>query len=729
MALAALLVRIGADLSDLNKGLTQADRDIQKFGKKLTKMGGALSKNLTAPILGVGAALGAAAINVGSFADSLLDLVDQTGLSAKTLQEFRHVANVAGVESDVLAMAAIKLTTAMQSGGEQSKQLSGALSKLGLSATTAGGGLVSMDTLLPQIVGKLQGVSDVTTRNAIAADIFGKSWAELAPVLGLGAGAMEKARKEANALGLVMSDKDLQAADDFRRGLGTLKETMGAIVREIGVGVLPIMQGLVKLLQENVVPAVRSVVQWFNDLSPTTKIVIGVVAGLAAAIGPLLAALGGIMAIWPLIVAGFTAATGPIGGIILAIGGLTAAGIALWKNWDRVKLQFVLAWTAMKDAAFTAIGGILNVLVALTSKIPLVGDKVLDLKTRFDELAQKSLLDAMDTIGKLEDKINSSATATVTLTGAVTKLGHALAGLPKNISLPGASSTRIGRITPDNPNGAMGPNPNGPFVFTDEMRSGLKPKNITAENHFQQKPGIGSAVMGQMPQIVQAFAEFGPMAAILPVISGAMEKLGPVIEKLIEPLVEVGRIVGDALAPVLEMLAPVVDLVVKLFTVGLEPALKVVVTGFSYFIESLGWVIKGIGTLLDSLPFVSAKGIINAGQAMMDAARAARRNAQASEKATDGLNQLASALTNIPHILNVNALRHLIAGGGGGGGGGGITPGGGGGGTGFPGVTYGNVYITVPGAGDPAAVAENVGRVLEQKRSRGGTSRVVLATA
>lgn len=43
MALASLVVKIGADLSDLNKGLTEADRDVKKLGQSM-------SGNLTAPI-------------------------------------------------------------------------------------------------------------------------------------------------------------------------------------------------------------------------------------------------------------------------------------------------------------------------------------------------------------------------------------------------------------------------------------------------------------------------------------------------------------------------------------------------------------------------------------------------------------------------------------------------------------------------------------------------------
>lgn len=249
--------------------------------------------------------------------------------------------------------------------------------------------------------------------------------------------------------------------------------------------------------------------------------------------------------------------------------------------------------------------------------------------------------------------------------------------------------------------------------------------------------GGGGSEMGQM---VQAFASFGPMAAILPVINGAMEKLGPAFHKLIEPLIELGGTIGEILAPVFEMLAPLVQLTAATFKV-FEPVLKMVVKGFSYLMQGLGMVVKAVGKLIDSLPFVKAKGIIRAGQEMIDAARAARRNADATDKATDAVEKFASSLSNIPRVLNVNALRHMVTGGGGGsdGGGGGkqwwkrrgpgMSPGGPMDTGGSVPVNVGTVNININGAGDPRQVAEEVGRVIERTGSRGGLSRLQVALA
>ena len=765
------MVRIGADLTGLNKGLDQVTRDVQRVGKRLTKLGGTLTSNLTVPIVAVGAAFVAAAIHVGKFADVLLDLRDQTGLSTGTLQEFRHVALIAGVDSDTLATAAIKLTTAMSSGDEQTKDLSTALTKLGLSATDSAGKIVSMNTLLPSIIGKLQGVTDITTRNTLAADIFGRSWAELAPILSLGAGGMERARTEARSLGLVMSEEGLEGADKFRAALGTLTSSFAAIVREIGVGVIPVMESLVKVLQATVIPAVRGVVAWFTKLSPAVKITIGVIAGLAAAMGPLLVALGTVLAFLPLLKVGFLAAfTGPIGLAVLAIGTLIVAGTQLIVHWDFVKGQFILAWAAMRDAVIQTARAILLSAALKATPFPGLQTKILELRAELERFAEDALaktgaaLVALDlkaipvitTLGVVEGAVTTITTKVDRMTAALQRMAAEAerAGFALRTNVFDASGDRTGvgasiqragfgkkaaPFTPGDP--VMGLPPG--FGRNNSLIAPQRPSGAAGAPGAGDSLGakVGQVIQagaggGEIAQMVQAFASFGPMAVLLPIVNSALETLGPAFAKLLAPLVEIGRIIGELLAPVFEMLAPAVQLALTLFKT-LAPVIRGIVIVMSFFWEVTGLIVRGIGKLIDSLPFVSAKGIINSGQAMIDAARAARKNTDATDDATTALEKFASALSNIPRVLNINALRHLLPGpvgtSGTGGGGGGAAPdetrravprG-----SGSTAVYSGDIFITVPGAGDPVSVAEAVGRVLERARVRGGVSRLAVAVA
>lgn len=674
MALAALIVRIGADVSGFNKALSQTEKDIQKAGRQFSKVGASLSKNLVVPIVAVGAALAASAVKVGSFADELLDLVDMTGLSARTLQEFRHVALVAGVESDTLANAAIKLTTAMSSGDEQGKKLGDALGLLGIKANDASGKLISMDVLLPQIVTGLQGMTDTTSRNALAADIFGKSWAELAPILSMTSGEMGAARAEAQRLGLVMSDEALQSADDFRKALGTLTSTAGAVTREIGVGVIPVMTTLASVLQEKVVPVVRDLVDWFGDLSSTTKITIGVAAGLAVAFTGLVVTLGVVLKFVPLLTVGFALLTSTIGLTILAVAALTAAGLYLANNWDAVRDKLLGTETAASRAS-KEVGKLGEALVAVTN---LEGKNIsfsTDRKVKPKPVDKKALAKRETVAGQWENLFDKIAADSA---GMWKTLGDDIAERwaaafknelsPEKLfpnALPFSEAIRTERT----------PTATKLEIAAEEARlkreraadknkkgSGASRDSIGTKVGQVLQAGAGSSEIGQM---VQAFASFGPMAVLLPVINGAMEKLGPAFTRLIAPLVEIGGVIGETLAPVFEMLAPVVKMIVGVLSTGLAPILRIIVTVFSYVIEAIGWFIKGLGIFIDKIvpDWISkvGKGLAQQGQEMIDNARASRKNANAMEQLAKETEKVTEALINVPFSLNLALYRRRNA--------------------------------------------------------------------
>jgi hypothetical protein len=106
--------------------------------------------------------------------------------------------------------------------------------------------------------------------------------------------------------------------------------------------------------------SLRDLIKRFGELSPETQKTIVIIAGLVAAIGPLLLLLGGMSSgvsvvigvvtkLIPVItgaigaVGGLSGAiafiTGPIGIAIAAIAAIIAIGVLLYKNWDTIKAK------------------------------------------------------------------------------------------------------------------------------------------------------------------------------------------------------------------------------------------------------------------------------------------------------------------------------------------------------------------------------------------------------
>jgi hypothetical protein len=421
--MANLEIEIGAVTSGLDAGLSAAEKKLQAFGKSATQLGKSLSKNVTAPLAAIGAAAFAASARVGNFADELLDLEQQTGLSTDALQEYRAVTTRAGIATDAVAKASESLQRRLASGEEGSKDLTDGLAALGISARDATGNLRGIDEVLEESITALAGFENITERNQLALKIFGRSASELAPLLSLGADGIEDAKNRAQELGLVLSRDALNAANDFRIKFDELRGTFSGVTNEIGLAFLPVATKLVDVFQNNIVPAIRSVIGFFNGLSATTKTVIAVIAALVAAAGPLIAGIGFfVTTILPALKVGLIAVTGLFTPLTLKILAITAAVVGLGlvakgviDSWGTVGEFFSQLWDKIK---IFFIQGVADVLKSFNKLTSIIG---LDFKDTIDGLVEnaariKTALDGKPvvTLGNVFSEIGANIKNTFT---------------------------------------------------------------------------------------------------------------------------------------------------------------------------------------------------------------------------------------------------------------------------------------------------------------------------
>lgn len=400
-AVQVLTLKVGGDITEALKGLDKLAARTQKLGRDMQRAGKTLSRNVTAPLAAVGAAAVGAGVRLGNMADELLDLEQQTGLSTTALQEFRRVATVAGVDQDVLGKAAEQLTRRMSRGAEGSADLRHALDTLGISAHDASGNLRPMEDVVNESLTALADMEDVTTRNVLATKLFSRAATDIAPVLGLGSEAIAGARQEAHELGMVLDRDALEAANRFRVQWQTVRDSLKASVAQIGMAVIPVLSSLTETIQTRVVPMIRKAVEWFRTLDPETLKVAAAIGAVAASIGPLLIVGGKMIGMLAMVAT-------PAGLAVAAIAALATTAYTVVKNWDVLKLQGTLIWTAIKAAVLDAVGGILGALEKMTSWIPVVGNKVTELREKFDRFAEESLANSGERIRELEMEINNN---------------------------------------------------------------------------------------------------------------------------------------------------------------------------------------------------------------------------------------------------------------------------------------------------------------------------------
>jgi len=97
---------------------------------------------------------------------------------------------------------------------------------------------------LASLADQFKSIQDPVKRAEAMTEAFGRSWTTLTPLLSAGGDALRESAEEAEGLGLVLSEADVQAARDLEIGLDNLGDKAEALALKIGKGLIPAINGL-----------------------------------------------------------------------------------------------------------------------------------------------------------------------------------------------------------------------------------------------------------------------------------------------------------------------------------------------------------------------------------------------------------------------------------------------------------------------------------------------------
>lgn len=295
----SLMIKIGVDLNDAQKGLANASRALKAAGKDFTQAGKTLTSGLTVPILGAVAGVGALVVSAGKAADELITLSAKTGISTKALQEFQYASRFVDVEVETMTGSMVKLTKSMDAARDGTKDQEEAFRRLGIEYMNSDGSLRNAKDVWMEALDALNSISNEAERDAISLRLFGRSAAELNPLIKAGSTELKRLATEANTVGAVVSDKSVTALGKFDDSMQKLQAVLKSAGVEIAASFTPIIEKLTPIINDKIVPAmkkfvghIKDLVDGFMKLSPNTKTWLGIIAGYAVAIGPTLTVFG-----------------------------------------------------------------------------------------------------------------------------------------------------------------------------------------------------------------------------------------------------------------------------------------------------------------------------------------------------------------------------------------------------------------------------------------------------
>ena len=250
------MLRIKADV--------QGENNIRRLGNSMQGLQGQAKNaamgfnSLKGAVAGFGSAIAGSAVIAGLTAvvrksidagDELFNLQAKTGVAANALIGIGNAAKLADVDMGTLGKGLNKLNLNLVKAAEGNQDLARQFAALGVQVKGADGKVVASDKALKQIADRFADMPDGAQKAAAAVALFGKSGADLIPLLNEGAGSMEKFT--------------YKVSEDFAARSDLFNDT----ITELGIK----SQGFGMELTDALLPALQSILEVFGDLFDTKQ--------------------------------------------------------------------------------------------------------------------------------------------------------------------------------------------------------------------------------------------------------------------------------------------------------------------------------------------------------------------------------------------------------------------------------------------------------------------------
>ena len=353
----AVIVPILSTFND--KGIKAAVREfqtaktsIQKFGavgKIFEGVGNSLTKNLTVPLVAVGAAFGVmikGAIDAGAAQHRLRQLLITTGgatdaqVDALLRQaEALEKVGVASKESIVTTQAQLA-TFDLQ--GSTIERLTPAILDYVIAEKGATATAEDFKSMTNGLAQALNGQFGSLTRTGFVLDDVTKE------LISNGTES-ERAAAIVDVLNSTYKDFNKSLLDTPEGQFIKLQQEFGALRDEVGIALLPTFNDLMKIMRNDIVPifqsgvkVIKDIAKNFSALEPETRKNIITFVGVIAVLGPMLIFIGKIIGAIKVFIGVFKALTivmmaNPIGFIVTAIALLVTAFITAYKTSEKFR--------------------------------------------------------------------------------------------------------------------------------------------------------------------------------------------------------------------------------------------------------------------------------------------------------------------------------------------------------------------------------------------------------
>jgi hypothetical protein len=234
---------------------------------------------------------GTAVRGVMQLVDSIGDISEaasRLGVTVEQFQRLRVVAEQNGTSVEALGTAFRTLANAAV---QPTKESTKAFAALGVTVKDANGQFKSTNDLFFEVATALSGVTNETTRSALAQDLLGRSAIQLKPIFAGGTAAIDEMRKSMDGMN-VLSAETIKQADE----LSDSWKTVGPSMLSAAEPLLKILIPALKTFTEFVVDVIEALGKWVKQTDLTAVAITALGAVMVTRVIPglqLMIGLGG----------------------------------------------------------------------------------------------------------------------------------------------------------------------------------------------------------------------------------------------------------------------------------------------------------------------------------------------------------------------------------------------------------------------------------------------------
>jgi hypothetical protein len=361
LALGMGIAGIGSIAGALEQGISKAD-ELGLAVEKLTGVTG-LSVHSASQLIAVFSKFGIATdrtVTIAGFAEKTLGKLAVTHATAAksaallALETQKLNIQVAGgsVKAVDLAIAHRKALDALAATGAGASKLTVLDKQYGLSLVDSKGKVVDFAAELNQVANFYNSNASASDKATVAAQLFGRGYVALIPILKLGSKGIAEATAQADAMGLTLkSAQDVQNVHDFIAAQRDARDAIAGLEVQLGLLVMPDLTVALKAFVGYIGGHQDDIKRMFSDGLHTAEAFVGVITGTVI---PAVQAIAGVVTgVW-------NAIPGPLKQIL--VGGFVAnkltGGLVTGLAGDLTKTLLGIGGRAVGGAAGGALAGL-----------------------------------------------------------------------------------------------------------------------------------------------------------------------------------------------------------------------------------------------------------------------------------------------------------------------------------------------------------------------------------